>query len=94
MIYASEMGHKEVVELLLERKANLEAKANNGACLAHSGVHNKHNTESRKPAEHTAACDHEFISILFGIEFVSPPCLAFYHFRGGVFLFGFERIRP
>ena len=94
MIYASSGGHKEVVEVLLERKANLEAKDNKCACLARSGGHNKHNTESRKPAEHTAACDHEFISILFGIEFVSPPCLAFYHVRGGVFLFGFEHVRP
>ena len=54
--------------MLLERKANLEAKDNMGTCLARSGGHNKHNTESRKPAEHTAACDHEFISILLALS--------------------------
>ena len=76
---ASYCGHEEVVKLLLEKKANVEAKDNHGACAICSGIPNKHNTELRKPAERTAAANHAPAFVFFGIEFGSSPCLWCHH---------------
>ena len=46
MMWASQYGKKEVVELLLDRKADLEAKDDKyGACVIRSGVPNEHEGE-------------------------------------------------
>ena len=45
LMWASKYGKKEVVELLLDRKANPEAIDNYGACVIRSGVPNEHNAE-------------------------------------------------
>ena len=45
LVWASFNGHKEVVKLLLDSKANLEAKDKRGACVIRSGVPNTHNAE-------------------------------------------------
>ena len=45
LVFALFRGHKEVVKLLLDSKANLEAKDNDGACVIRSGVPNEHDAE-------------------------------------------------
>ena len=45
LMLASQNGHKEVVELLLDRKADPEAKDDDGTCVIRSGVPNEHDAE-------------------------------------------------